>query len=89
MTDLATMQDPSSRPEEQVEGSWKGRFYCNISKKDNAWEVSATVCNGMSLLVKMVEGKLKVVEGWTTQMGTSPELYKLEQEVEGWYIKYN
>ena len=90
MADLATMQDPSCSPAKQVEGTWQGRFRCNISKKgDNAWEVGATVCNGMSFLVKMVEGKLKVEDGWTTQMLPSPELYKLEQEVKGWYISYN
>ena len=90
MADLATMQDPSCSPAKQVEGTWQGRFRCNISKKgDNAWEVGATVCNGMSFLVEMVEGKLKVSDGFTTLMWPGEELYKLEQEVEGWYITYN
>ena len=89
MPDLAAMQDTSSRPAEQVEGTWHGKFRCDISKEgDDKWRVSAKVGNNMGCLVEMEAGKLKVGPIMSTKMMPPPELQALEREVTGLYINF-
>ena len=91
MPDLAAMQDSSSRPADQVEGTWQGKFRCDISKEgEDKWRVSAQAGNNMSCLVEMEAGKLKVGPVMSTRMMPPPELQELEREVTGmcYFIGY-
>lgn len=85
MPEAGSMLASAARDSAGVEGSWAGKFKCDVSKEgENGWRVCASVGNNMSCLVeKGADGKLKCGPVISTKMMPPPHLRDLEREVSG------